>query len=259
MSRLATLLYGVITYVVMFATFLYFFGFLANFLVPKGIDSGTPGPLVPSLLMNLALVALFGVPHSVMARPGFKQWWTKFVPQTIERTTYVLVSTLLTILLFWQWQPVPQVLWNIEASGFRILLWAVYVTGIVVLLSSTFVINHFDLFGLRQVFLSWRQKPYKHLPFKVTYFYKFVRHPLYVGWLTMFWATPTMTAGHLLFAIGMSTYILIAVRFEERDLVEYHGAAYQTYRDRVPMLIPRPDKVHETIESGTSTRATGTA
>jgi protein-S-isoprenylcysteine O-methyltransferase Ste14 len=249
MARFTTLVYGVLTYTLMLGAFLYLFGFLANFLVPKGVDGEETTSLGMSIFINLALVAVFAVPHSVMARPGFKKWWTRFVPETIERTTYVLVSTLLTILLFWQWRPMPQVIWHADAAWAQGVLWGLYVLGIVVLLSSTFVINHFDLFGLRQVVLAWQKKPYKYLGFKVTFFYKFVRHPLYVGWLMIFWCTPTMTAGHLLFALGMSSYILIAIRYEERDLLTYHGEDYASYKARVPMLIPRPGKIHETVKA----------
>jgi len=250
MARLSTLFFGLFTYTIMLGAFLYLFGFVANFLVPKGVDGESTVSLGLSVLINLALIAAFALPHSVMARPGFKRWWTRFVPETIERTVYVLVSTLLTVFLFWQWQPMGQVIWQVDAGWAQVLLWSLYVLGIVILLASTFVINHFDLFGLRQAVLAWQKKPYTNLGFKVTYFYKFVRHPLYVGWLMIFWCTPTMTAGHLLLALGMSAYILIAVRFEERDLVAYHGEAYARYKSRVPMLIPNPGKVHETITSG---------
>jgi protein-S-isoprenylcysteine O-methyltransferase Ste14 len=248
MARFAAFIYGVATYALMFLTFLYLFAFLANFQVPKTIDSGAPISPVLAALINLSLIALFAVPHSVMARPAFKQWWTQFIPKPIERTTYVLASTLLMILLFWQWQPMTQVVWQAQTTWANGLSWSLFVLGIVVLFASTFVIDHFDLFGLRQVTLNLKQKPYTNHAFKVTFFYKFVRHPIYVGWFLIFWATPTMTLGHLLTAVGMSTYILIAIGFEERDLVKYHGKTYENYRRRVPMLIPRLGTVHETVK-----------
>jgi len=219
-------------------------------LVPKTIDSGEPVSWAAALAVNVALVLLFGVPHSIMARPAFKRWWTGFIPHAVERTTYVLVATASMILLFWLWQPMTGVIWQVESEAGRVFLWGLYIAGIVILLASTFIIDHFDLFGLRQVFLNWRQKPYTHHHFSVTYFYKFVRHPLYVGWLLIFWSTPLMTAGHLVFAIGMSGYILIAIRYEERDLEQFHGQAYSDYKDRVPMLVPRIGKGHETVRAG---------
>lgn len=249
MSRTIAFIYGVVVYAVMLLTFLYLFGFLANFLVPKGIDDGPATPAGLALTINVLLIALFGASHSIMARPGFKQWWTRMVPKTVERTTYVLVATAIMILLFWQWRPMGQIVWQADAAWLQALVWAVYVLGIVLLLASTFVIDHFDLFGLRQVTLNFLNKSYTDLGFKVTFFYKFVRHPLYVGWFLIFWATPNMTLGHLVFAIGMSAYILIAIPYEERDLVKYHGDAYTRYKSRVPMLIPRFGKVHETVKS----------
>ena len=206
MFRIAAFIYGVSTYAVMFLTFLYLFGFLANLLVPKGIDTGTVTPVVSALAINVFLIALFGIPHSVMARPGFKEWWTRIVPKPIERSTYVLVSTVLMIVMFWLWQPMPQLIWHAESDWAQVVLWGLFVLGIFVLFASTFIINHFDLFGLRQVFLNLKKKPYTYLGFKVTYFYKFVRHPLYVGWLLIFWATPAMSLGHIVFAIGRSQY-----------------------------------------------------
>lgn len=254
MSRLIAFVYGVVTYAIMFLTFLYLFGFLANFLVPKGIDSGSAASLGAALFINLALILLFGVPHSVMARPAFKKRWTQIIPKTVERTTYVLIATLVMILMFWLWQPMPQIIWQVDAVWARTLLWGVFLLGIVVLFASTFIINHFDLFGLRQVTLNLLQKPYSNLGFKVTFFYKFVRHPLYVGWFLIFWATPDMTLGHLVFAIGMSAYILIAIRYEEQDLETFHGQDYVNYKQRVPMLIPSVGKVHETVKAKPATQ-----
>jgi protein-S-isoprenylcysteine O-methyltransferase Ste14 len=248
MGRVLSFIYGFVVYVIMFLAFLYLFGFLANVIVPKGIDDGIQSSIGIALLVNLVLVGLFGISHSVMARPGFKQWWTNIVPKPIERSTYVLVATLIMYLIFWQWRPMEQVIWSVNAEWLRTAIWVLYVGGIVLLLASTFVINHFDLFGLRQVTLNLLKKPYSYLGFKVTFFYKFVRHPIYVGWLILFWATPDMTLGHLVFAIGMSTYILVAIPIEERDLVTYHGENYRQYKSKVPALIPSLSRVHETVK-----------
>ncbi len=247
MGRIAAFIYGAATYLLMFVTLLYLFAFLANIGVPKGVDDGGAMPFALALMINIGLIVLFGVQHSVMARPGFKKGWTRIVPQPIERSTYVLISTLLFILLFWAWQPMTAVIWNVEALWAQAAVWGVFALGIVLLFASTFVINHFDLFGLRQIWLNLTKKPYTYLKFKVTFFYKFVRHPLYVGWFMIFWATPQMTVGHLLLAIGMSAYILIAIRYEERDLVKFHGETYREYQRTVPMLIPSPGKVHDTV------------
>ncbi len=248
MGRLAAFIYGAVVYAFMFLTLLYLFAFLANVLVPTTVDSNISSPFALALIINLGLIILFGVQHSVMARPGFKRWWTKIVPEPIERSTYVLISSLLFALFFWQWRPMDTVIWNIEAVWAQGIMWGLFVAGIFLLFASTFVINHFDLFGLRQIWLNLINKPYTNLKFKITFFYKFVRHPLYVGWLMIFWATPTMTAGHFLLALGMSAYIFIAIRYEERDLVEFHGEAYREYQRKVPMLIPKPGSVHDTVK-----------
>jgi protein-S-isoprenylcysteine O-methyltransferase Ste14 len=241
MARFIAFGYGLACYALMFATLLYLFGFLANFLVPHGIDSGTaPMTSAQALLIDLALLALFGLQHSVMARPRFKRWWTRMVAPSIERSTYVLFSSGALILLFLWWQPLPSVLWQSATPWAVTTWWSVYLLGIVLLFASTFVIDHFDLFGLRQVWRNLLRKPQDSPEFTVAWFYQFIRHPIYLGWLLIFWATPRMTLGHLLFAVAMTAYILIAVRYEERDLVSVHGSEYAQYRRRVPMLFPRP-------------------
>ncbi|MFQ5777922.1 MAG: methanethiol S-methyltransferase [Terriglobia bacterium] len=242
MSRIIAFLYGVFSYAVFFATFLYTIGFVGNLGVPKSIDSGAETPFGLALLINVGLLALFGVQHSVMARPGFKTWWTKIVPQPVERSTYVLLSSLVLALLFWQWRPMPGVVWNVENSTGQLILNGLFWIGWLILLLATFLINHFDLFGLRQVYLHLRGQEETSVGFKTPALYKYVRHPLYVGWIIGFWATPRMTVGHLVFAVGTLAYILIAIRLEERDLVGFFGQAYEDYRRRVPMLVPWPRK-----------------
>ncbi len=250
MGRGIAFLYGVVCYAIFFLTFLYLIGFLSNLLVPRSIDVGPAAATLTALTINFALIALFGIQHTVMARPGFKEKWTKIVPKSVERSTYVLISSLILILLYWQWRPMTgQVIWEAEAAWTQYLGWAVFFGGFGIVLVSTFIIDHFDLFGLRQVWLNLRQKEYTSSGFKVTFFYKFVRHPLYVGWIMAFWGTPRMTVGHLLLAVGMTAYILIAIRYEERDLVQILGDDYAQYRKKVPMLIPQFGKGHETVKS----------
>lgn len=241
MKRLSAFTYGVVSYLVFFATFLYAIGFVGGFGVPRSVDAGGPSAgLGGALLVNAALLMLFAVQHSVMARPAFKRWWTRIVPQSVERSTYVLVSSLLLILLFWQWRPLPEVVWNVEAEAARYALWGLFWSGWALVLISTFLISHFDLFGLRQVWLRLRERPYSPLPFQIHSLYQFVRHPLLLGFLIAFWATPTMTVGHLLFAVATTGYTLVGIFFEERDLVRWHGEAYERYREQTPMLVPRP-------------------
>src|SRR5512146_2195841 len=237
MKRFSIFAYGVVCYAVFFATFLYAIGFLGNFLVPKSIDSARDTSLLSALLIDLALLALFAVQHSVMARPAFKRWWTRIVPESAERSTYTLFSSLALIALFAYWQPMGGVVWSVASPVAQAALYGAFAFGWVLLLFSTFLINHFDLFGLRQVWLQLVGKPYRPLPFKTPVLYRYMRHPLYVGWLFIFWSTPTMTVAHLVFAIATSAYILIAIRFEERDLVVMHPE-YEEYRRRVPMLVP---------------------
>ncbi len=239
MKRIFVLTYGIACYAAFFATFLYAIGFLGNFGVPKSIDSGAEGPMGQALAVNAALLGLFAVQHSVMARPWFKRAWTRVIPVAAERSTYVLMSSLALMLVFWFWQPMGGVVWDAGTGMMRTVLYAVYAAGLTIVLLSTFLIDHFDLFGLRQVFLFAAGRKYTHLEFRTPFFYRFVRHPLYVGWLLTFWAAPVMTVAHLFFAVMTTAYILIAIRFEEADLVTVHGRKYERYRSEVPMLMPR--------------------
>jgi methanethiol S-methyltransferase len=236
--RLLVLLYGVVCYVVFLATFLYAIAFVAGVGVPKHIDNGIEAPFGVALAIDIVLLGLFAVQHSGMARPGFKRWWTRFVPAPIERSTYVLFSSLALILLFWQWRPIPDLLWNVDGPVGWVLQ-ALSLMGWLLVLTGTFVINHFDLFGLRQVWFFARGGAPRDEPFVTRTFYRIVRHPLMLGFLVAFWATPTMSVGHLLFALATTGYILIAVKFlEERDLVALYGDTYREYQKRVPMFLP---------------------
>jgi protein-S-isoprenylcysteine O-methyltransferase Ste14 len=232
-------IYGVTCYLMFLGTFLYAIGFVGNFLVPKSLDSAPGMTFGQALLVNLGLLGLFALQHSLMARPAFKRWWTKFVPPPVERSTYVLFSSLALLLLFWQWQPMGGMVWHVENSTGRLLLYGLFTFGWLLVLVSTFLINHFDLFGLRQVYFHLRGKEYTPLKFATPGPYSLVRHPLYVGWFFAFWATPTMTAAHLVFALLTAGYILIAIQLEERDLLMAHGESYAEYRRQVPMLVPR--------------------
>jgi protein-S-isoprenylcysteine O-methyltransferase Ste14 len=238
MQRIAIFTYGVVSYVCFLATFLYAIGFVGGFGVPHSIDAPRDGSLAAALAVDLALLGVFALQHSVMARPAFKRWWTRLVPWEAERSTYVLLSCAALALLFWQWRPIGIVVWDVESPLGRALLHGAFAFGWLTVLVTTFLINHFDLFGLRQVWLHLRGVPYQPLPFGTPGPYRYVRHPLYVGWFFAFWATPTMTVAHLVFSVMTTAYILIAIRFEERDLVTFHGEAYAQYRRSVPMLIP---------------------
>jgi protein-S-isoprenylcysteine O-methyltransferase Ste14 len=237
-GRVATFLYGVLCYLIFFVTYLYAIGFIGNVMVPKSIDSGRTAPLGEALLINAGLLALFAVQHSVMARPWFKRIWTRVIPKPAERSTYVLLSSLALILLFWLWQPIGGVVWNIEQPVLRAILYSLFAIGFLLVLISTFLINHFDLFGLRQVYLYLRGKEYTQLRFGTPILYRHVRHPLYLGWLFAFWATPTMTIAHLVFAIATTAYIFMAIQLEEKDLVDTYGDEYRRYRASVPMIVP---------------------
>jgi methanethiol S-methyltransferase len=238
MKRYLTLGYGTISYVIFLAAFLYAVGFVGNIVVPRSIDHGVQAPIEQAIAVNVVLLGLFALQHSVMARPAFKRWWTRLVPNIIERSTYVLVSSLVLFLLFWQWRTLPAVVWNVTWPPGRIGLQVLFWLGWVTVLASTFMISHFDLFGLRQVYLAWREKPYTDTGFKAPLLYRVVRHPLMLGFIVAFWAAPTMTAGHLLFAAATTGYILIALQLEERDLTAALGDQYRQYRRRVPILIP---------------------
>jgi methanethiol S-methyltransferase len=239
MSRALALAYGVASYLLFLASFLYTVGFVGNLLVPKSIDSG-PRDLAPAAaaLVDTLLLLLFAVPHSIMARPAFKRWWTRFVPPPVERSTYVLVSSIALALLFWQWRPIPGLVWDVTKPVGRLLLLAVFWLGWAVVLVSTFLIDHFDLFGLRQVYLYASGRAYTPPVFTTAGLYRYVRHPLMLGFLLAFWGTPTMTLGHILFAVATTAYILIALQLEERDLVGYHGDQYRAYRKQAGMLLP---------------------
>jgi methanethiol S-methyltransferase len=239
LHRSLVFLYGLASYAAFFATFVYAVGFIGNLLVPKSIDSPATKPFWQALLINLGLLSLFAVQHSVMARPAFKRWWTRFVPEPAERSTYVLLSSVALMALFSYWEPMGGTIWHVENPAGRIALQAAFAFGWLIVLTSTYLINHFDLFGLRQVWLHLRGRDYTPLQFKTPSLYKIVRHPLYVGWLFTFWATPTMTVAHLVFALMTTAYILVAIRLEERDLMAEHPQ-YAEYKRRVPMLVPSP-------------------
>ncbi len=247
MKRSLFFLYGLTCYGIFFLTFLYAIAFVGDFGVPLTVDRGHASGLAEALVIDIALLGLFAVQHSGMARRGFKHWLTRWLPQPLERSSYVLLSSLVLILLFWQWQPLPGTVWHVHRAWGVWLLYAVFAVGWLIVLTGTFAISHFDLFGLRQVWLAARKRPYTPPDFTENLYYRLVRHPLMLGFIIAFWATPYMSAGHLLFAAATTGYILIAVKFlEERDLVAAHGDSYRDYQKRVPMLCPwpRPKQKH---------------
>ena len=238
MKRILFLLYGVISYFIFFGTILYAIGFVGNLFVPKSIDGPAAMPLAKAVLINASLLLVFALQHSIMARPAFKRWWTRFVPEPAERSTYVLIASLCLLLMMWQWQPIGGVVWVIESSLLKTILVSAYAFGWALVFISTFLINHFDLFGLRQTWLYFTGRKYTSLPFRTPLFYRFVRHPLYLGFLIAFWSTPVMTVAHILFAMLTTGYILTAIVFEEKDLEAHFGESYVTYKQNSSKIIP---------------------
>jgi len=242
MSAFLSLFYGVAVYGLFLVTFNYAVGFVGNIAVPKAIDTGVAGPLAPALIVDVLLLGVFAVQHSVMARRGFKRWWTRIVPHALERSTFVLFASLALLLLYWQWRPIPSPIWTVTDRTGVALLNALFWLGWALAVGSTFLIDHFELFGLSQVFARAFNRPEPAPQFKTPVFYRYVRHPIYLGFLFAFWATPAMTGGHLLFALATTGYLLIGIYFEERDLIHQFGEQYRRYRTQVGMLLPKPSR-----------------
>jgi methanethiol S-methyltransferase len=238
MGKLIAFLYGLVAYLAFFVIILYAIGFVTGLMVPKTIDSGPVGPPLQAIVVNLLLMSLFAVQHSVMARPQFKRWWTQFVPPSVERSTYVLFANLALALLLWQWQPIPTVIWQIDNPQIATAVLGLSLLGWVIVFSSTFLINHFELFGLHQVINNLTDKPMPAIRFRAPLLYKMVRHPIYLGFIIAFWITPVMTAGHLLFAAVTTAYIFVGIALEEHDLIAVFGDEYRRYRQRVAMIVP---------------------
>jgi protein-S-isoprenylcysteine O-methyltransferase Ste14 len=253
-ARLLILFYAIMSYAVFLVSNLYALGFVGNYLVPKSIDVGGRTNMSEAIVVDLLLLGLFAIQHSIMARPAFKQWWTKLIPAACERSTYVLLSSLILLLLFWQWRPMPMPVWQVGGMAAWLLV-GVYWLGWLLVFASTFMIDHFDLSGLRQAFFALRGAEAPGQSFRTPLLYKIVRHPLMLGLLLAFWATPEMTAGHLLFATMTTAYILIGLQFEERDLIAQFGTTYQQYRRRVPMLLPRIFGRHRADDRETEARS----
>ncbi len=239
-GRISLFFYGLASYSFFFATFLYSIGFVGNRFVPKTIDSGATVSFDQALFTDLLLLTLFGLQHSIMARGAFKRWWGRFMPAPAERSTYILASSLMTIFVYWKWQPLAMAVWNTESKTSCFILTSLFWAGWALVVFSSFLVSHFDLFGLRQVYLHMRGRRHADIGFKMPSLYKIVRHPIMLGYLIAFWSAPRMTVGHLVFALFMTLYIVIGVKLEERDLVSTHGTAYEEYRRRVPMLPPFP-------------------
>jgi methanethiol S-methyltransferase len=237
-GRFLAFVYGFASYAIFFVTFLYAIGFVSGLMVPKTIDSGAVGPMPEAVIIDLLLMSVFAIQHSVMARKQFKQWWTRFVPKPVERSTYVLFSSLALVLLFWQWRPIPAVVWEIPNPAIAMALLGLSFIGWLIVLTSTFLINHFELFGLHQVTNNLTGHPMPELRFRTPLYYKFVRHPIYLGFIIAFWAAAVMTTGHLLFAAVTTAYIFVGIFLEERDLVDLFGDDYRRYKDRVSMVLP---------------------
>jgi protein-S-isoprenylcysteine O-methyltransferase Ste14 len=248
MKRWLFLIYGIGGHLMFLAVFAYLCGFVGNFLVPMSVDRPVSNSAGAAVEIDLLLVALFALQHSVMARPAFKRIWTRVVPEPIERATYVWISNAVTILLMWQWRPIDLVVWDVGPPLVRGFVWALFAAGWLAVPLVSLLISHFDLFGTRQVWLHWRGKPYTPLPFRTPLAYARVRHPLYLGWALAFWAAPTMTVGHLLFAASLTVYMMLAAVVEERDLVAYFGRQYREYQQRVPMFVPRLGRIMTTAE-----------
>jgi protein-S-isoprenylcysteine O-methyltransferase Ste14 len=237
-GRFLAFVYGFVSYAVFFVTFLYAIGFVSGLMVPKTIDSGTVGPMSEAIIVDLVLMSVFAIQHSVMARRQFKRWWTQFVPKPVERSTYVLLASLALVLLFWQWRPIPAVVWEIINPVIAVALLGLSLIGWLIVLTSTFLINHFELFGLHQVTNNLTGHPMPAPRFRTPLYYKFVRHPIYLGFIIAFWAAAVMTTGHLLFAAVTTAYIFVGIFLEERDLVDLFGDDYRRYKDRVSMMLP---------------------
>jgi len=241
-GRIAVFTYGAVAYTLALVTLLYAIGFVGNFIVPRTIDSGVDSGTGAAIVINAILLGLFAVQHSVMARPAFKKRWTKIVPKPIERSTYVLFTCIILGALYWQWRPMKGVIWDVDTAPARAVITAIYLLGWAIVFYGSFLIDHFDLFGLRQVYLYVKGKAYTYPGFKTPFFYKLVRHPIMLGFVIAFWATPDMSVGHLVFSVTTTAYILIALRFEEHDLLKFHGKAYEDYQQKVSMIIPLPRK-----------------